>query len=236
MFRIGQGIGSKVPGLSRSYYKKAVITVNDKVTVQLLKDVKDIGIKGELLRVKSAYMRNCLQHGGKAAYVTKTKGPTIPVVVRQYVEEKETPKSEIIDKPSDKESETKAKNKAEALSLDELSQLFNSMRRRKSIADADKQSSTFQIAKATEEVSFILTELNELIPNNHTFRNSKFPITKTNISSLLFNLTGEQIPQSVITLEKSTTPIEEIQESGDYTLIIKSPAEKSSITKHIVFE
>ncbi|KAK6460845.1 hypothetical protein DFJ63DRAFT_314647 [Scheffersomyces coipomensis] len=219
---------SSIPSLRlvRYRHKVSVVTVNDKVTVQLLKNVKDIGIKGEVIRVKAAYMRNFLHHDNKAAYITKTEGPRIPVVEKPVV----------VAAPEIKKEETKKvltpqKKSAEAMSLDELSKLFNTMRTRKARTTSQGEAITVSATEDESNITFSLSDLDELIPSTYTIKETNFPITKTRVSSLIFNLSGDKVPESSISFEKSTTSIDEIAETGDYNLIISSPIEKSSIIK-----
>ncbi|ODV80186.1 uncharacterized protein CANTADRAFT_25872 [Suhomyces tanzawaensis NRRL Y-17324] len=219
----GRGFASKSgPVLARF---KSKVRLPEKIPVQLLKDVPTVGVAGEIIRVRPAYMRNFLHHKNRAAYILKGQGPKIPIVERSAVEveapvfvAEET--VEVVTKPT-----TPAKAKAGAMSLDELSSLFNTMknkRARKSVGE--EQSFT-----SSTEVAYTLSELKEAIPSPYTIQ-SDFPITKEYFASAIFNLSGNQVPIADMKLGQDKSFVSEITEAGKYKLIISSSAEKNSIT------
>ncbi|SGZ49623.1 CIC11C00000006011 [Sungouiella intermedia] len=181
----------------------------EKISVQLLQDYQPLGVAGEVVRVKPAFMRNFLHVGNKACYMVD--GPKIPK--RDVVSDKpkkKTPDSVLAQEPQAK------KESAPALSLDELSSLFTTMRSSKT-----KKSSVvgFQADTSAGEVAaYSLAELGESLPDTFTLSGKKYPITREQLAQSVFNSTGIEVPSSVIkVVGENGTAVEEIVESGVYS-------------------
>ncbi|KAG2732379.1 hypothetical protein G9P44_004796 [Scheffersomyces stipitis] len=209
---------------------------SDKIPVQLLRNFPGTGVKGEIIRVKPAFMRNYLHHQNGAAYITKDQGPRIPVV------EKPT-KVEVVakaEKPVVVEAvKTKSKASAGAMSLDELSTLFTTMRSKRSAASsASASDSTFEASTASEDAAFTLAELKGAIPAVYTLQLSDsiaLPIGKSTLASIIFNLSGVQVPQTALSISETgkKAGLDAIPAVGDYTLSITNSAEKATVSKTI---
>lgn len=185
----------------------------EKISVQLLQDYQPLGVAGEVVRVKPAFMRNFLHVGNKACYMVD--GPKIPVVQRKRDVVSDKPKKKTPDSVLAQEPQAK-KESAPALSLDELSSLFTTMRSSKT-----KKSSVvgFQADTSAGEVAaYSLAELGESLPDTFTLSGKKYPITREQLAQSVFNSTGIEVPSSVIkVVGENGTAVEEIVESGVYS-------------------
>lgn len=65
-----------------------------RVTVQLLKDFPDLGVRGQLVNVTAGRMRNQLHRNNGAAYVLKGEPLRIPVVAEEVIAERQRLKAE----------------------------------------------------------------------------------------------------------------------------------------------
>ncbi|GME87871.1 hypothetical protein B5S28_g1295 [[Candida] boidinii] len=88
-----------------------------RITVQLLKDFPEFGVKGQIVQVKPSIMMNKLHRNNGACYILPGQGPRIPVV--EPKEEVKTVEDELAAKESVKPQPT-PKAKAKLFSLDEL--------------------------------------------------------------------------------------------------------------------
>ncbi|GME75610.1 unnamed protein product [[Candida] boidinii] len=88
-----------------------------RITVQLLKDFPEFGVKGQIVQVKPSIMMNKLHRNNGACYILPGQGPRIPVV--EPKEEVKTVEDELAAKELAKPQPT-PKAKAKLFSLDEL--------------------------------------------------------------------------------------------------------------------
>lgn len=223
------------PHMVRFASKRTKHRIPEKVPVQLLKDIPQLGSAGEIIKVRPAYMRNCLSMNNRAAYIVEGQGPQIPVVEKSYIEKKPLATPEEVE-PTTTPSEPTKTVSTGALSLDELSNLFSTMRSKNS----KKSDPVSQTLTASSDSTYSLLELKESIPHVFTIALSEsttLPITKELLISTIFNLSGTQVPTSAISIAKESDPkslISEISEVGRFNWIISSPVETSAITKTLV--
>lgn len=205
--------------------------------VQLLKNHPTLGVKGQIVSVKPAFMRQKLYPYKYAAYTFT--GPKIPVVEKKVpVSESEAEPS----KPSSSDNSNKSPNQKEesenvgAMSLDELSNLFSSMR--KSSGGRKVQDTAITIDQDTSEITYTASEVREYIPGSNTIvidQNTSLPITKEFLSKFAFNISGLQIPSSAMRiLDNANNLIPAIGESGEYAWLINSPEKKELRTTLVV--
>ena len=105
-------------------------TVSKYVEVQLLQDIPHVGVKGEIKLVKPGFMKNYLYVANKACYVNADCPPKIPVVepemeIKKEKVKKTKPEEETVEEIVDIVEETEPT----AMSLEELSTLFSSMKK-----------------------------------------------------------------------------------------------------------
>lgn len=201
----------------------------EKVSVQLLQDYQPLGVAGEVVRVKPAFMRNFLHVGNKACYMVD--GPRIPVVQRKKDAVAEKPKRKTQEKVLAQEPQAK-KESAPALSLDELSSLFTTMRSSK----AKKSSSVgFQAESSpVESVAYSLTELGDSLADTFTLNAKKYPITRDQLAQSVFNSTGIEVPASVIkVVGENGSAVDEIAESGLYSWSFLAPGDANILKKKL---
>lgn len=227
-------IFAKLPMFLR-FASKSTRKVPEKIQVQLLKDHPNLGRKGEIVRVRSSYMRNYLHMGNGACYITKDNGPRIPVVEKVRAEKKlQTIEEEI------KQDIAQQDEKAKAMSLDELTSLFNSMRsqsNKKSKNATETQKQAFE--SSTEQIAYTASELRGSIPSRYTIvlnENVTLPINKHYLSSLVYDFSGIQVPTSSIKLSsghEDSQYLDEINTPGDYNWIFEIPGERGTVKKSL---
>ncbi|RLV90142.1 hypothetical protein JA1_004772 [Spathaspora sp. JA1] len=196
---------------------------SSKIQIQLLQDIPNLGVKGQLLMVQPAYMRNYLHHDNKACYTTD--GPRIPVVAETIEVEKAVPAKQAVPKPTVPEQS--------AFTLSELSDLVGSLRSSKS---QERTGPTLNIASEQTSEDYSITELQESLPEIYQLDSSVLPLDKAKLAELLFNITGSNIPVENIELSHYESPlkfISQVKTVGKYQMIISSESEKSSVTKLI---
>lgn len=204
-------------------------TKSDRITVQLLKDFPSLGVTGELVRVKPAFMRNFLHVDNKACYITKEHGPRIPVVERKReVVEKKT---KVQEKPAEAAQEEPSASAGPALSLDELSSLFSNMRMAKGKSAA---AAGFQSGEAAPEIAYSLAELGESLPATYTLPVSQFPLSRDELAKVVFNSTGIEVPASVIKVTGADgAVVDEIATAGVYTWAFLAPGDASILKRKL---
>lgn len=235
-------------------------TVNKLVEVQLLKTLPGIGVEGQILHVKPGYMRNYLHIDNKACYITPNNPPRIPVVdveelrlqeqkkrrqLRKEQEEKVV--EDVISKP---ETEQQTKDESEgAMSLEELSDLFSSMRSTKRASEKPElkvQSNIFDTTKGTipglemEGHEFdSIQDVDNKLPKLLTLSNSALPISKKAVAKHIEELTERNVDIEKLGLSYIDTPedhIDAITETGRFQVRLKSDDGKSFITRVLEVE
>ncbi|KAI5960884.1 hypothetical protein KGF57_001816 [Candida theae] len=232
-------------------------TVNKLVEVQLLKTLPGIGVEGQILHVKPGYMRNYLHIDNKACYVTPNNPPRIPVVDveelrlqeqrkrRQLQKEQEEKVVEVV--ADKKEIEESANEVSEgAMSLEELSDLFSSMRSSKRTSDKPElniQSNIFDTSKGTIpglEVEFdSIQDLDNKLPKLLTLSNSALPITKKAVAKHMEELTERNVDIGKLDLSYIDTPedhLDSITETGRFQVQVRSADDSSVVTRVLEVE
>lgn len=202
------------------------------IPIQLLKDVKNVGVAGEILKVRPGYMRNFLHHDNKACYITATQGPRIPVVEsapKEVLKKKKAKKitDEILPDANEKPAESTPE--FTAMSLEELSSMFSNMRKN-SVATSPSVDANIETTGST--ASFSLVELEENIPATFNYNSSAFPVTSGVLSLAIFESTGIEVPASAIQVRTTAgANIAEITEAGVYTWVFKSPEDSKTLRR-----
>lgn len=202
--------------------------------MQLLKDFPNVGVRGELVYVKPAFMRTYLHMNNGACYITEKQGPRIPVVEksRKVINEEEVKAKE------EEVPETKpvTEEESNAMSLDELSSLFQTMKKsrgRRSVAS----STDAQVVSDSVESGYLASELAELLPEVYTIKLSEttqVPIRKDYLSKSIYEISGIEVAVNHINIFNSDgSAISEIPSTGDYSLSVNTPADRGVVRKHI---
>lgn len=185
-----------------------------KISVQLLQDVPSYGVKGEVLQVSPALMRNFLHVGNKACYITKTQGPRIPVV--EFTKTRE-PKAS---KKAEAQAEQAESQVPEALSLDELSGLFSSIRSSSSNKRVQKDNEMdVEINDKDNGQLSLVFEIQDGISDTTTFELDSVPqpLNKKALAQLVYKISGIQVPEALLTVTAANgTQVSEIVERGEY--------------------
>lgn len=213
--------------------------VSDKIQVQLLKDHPKLGARGEIVRVKPAFMRNYLHIGNGACYITESHGPRIPVVEKARPEPELV--SETVETNSQKSSDSPTEDrKGHAMSLNELSDLFSSMRLKgkNSLSKGTRNSEqTFEVT--SENIEYTASDVDSALPPILTLSTGDslvIPINKNVLSSFIYEVAGVRLTREMIKLSEGDTAnvIDEIRAVGNYRLSIKVPGEKNFIHKSLI--
>lgn len=202
--------------------------------MQLLKDFPNVGVRGELVYVKPAFMRTYLHMNNGACYITEKQGPRIPVVEkpRKVINEEE------VESKEEEVPETKpvTEEESNAMSLDELSSLFQTMKKsrgRRSVAS----STNAQVVSDSVESGYLASELAELLPEVYTIKLSEttqVPIRKEYLSKSIYEISGIEVAVNHINIFNSDgSAISEISSTGDYSLSVNTPADRGVVRKHI---
>ncbi|KAM9937647.1 hypothetical protein OXX80_002815 [Metschnikowia pulcherrima] len=183
------------------------VSKSDKIPVQLLQDCSPLGVRGQIVRVKPAYMRNFLHVGNKACYIVEGHGPRIPVVERQRVAPVVEPKKVVTEQSIKKES-------VPVMSLDDLSNLFSNSRATRANETFTSQTFTAEAATST----YTLAELGDSLPSTFTINSPAFPVTREDLAKAVFNSTGIELPPSAIAVKDNKGEnVAEIATSGSYS-------------------
>lgn len=196
---------------------------SDKIPVQLLQDCLPLGVKGQIVRVKPAYMRNFLHVGNKACYILKDQEPRIPVVEKSRAPPVAEVKKVVEKKPVKQDS-------VPVLSLDDLSNLFSKSRTAKTVEASSTQGFTAEAATST----YSLAELGDSLPTTFTINSPVFPITRDFLASAVFNSTGIEIPSTAITVKNSTGDnVAQIESSGQYSWTFAVSGQTGSLQRNL---
>lgn len=192
-------------------------------------DHPTLGSTGEIVKVRPAFMRNYLHVGNKACYTVD--GPRIPVV-------EASKKSSVKPKEKIQVVEPKAAEVVEdtgAMSLNELSNLFNTMRSSRS----KKQAGVSHVTITEEAVeSYTSSEL-KVIPANNTFAlETANPLTKQHLVKYVYDVSGITVSESLIKLKHQSGRefLKEIDAVGEYLWVIEVPSEQTSVRRSITIE
>lgn len=225
------------PSSLMRYSSKRSNTLSEKIQVQLLKDHPKLGVRGEIVRVKPAFMRNYLHIGNGACYITDNQGPRIPVVEKASQEQKPAIK---VDQNSQETSESPAEtSKGPAMSLAELSNLFSSIQNGKSSLSKGSKNSDQKFELNSENIEYTASEIDSALPpvlslpTNNSFA---LPINKERLVSYIYDIAGVRLEPEMIKLSKGNTSdfVGEITHVGTYQFNIQVPGEKKSISKSLL--
>lgn len=217
-------VGTVLPSLVRFASTRTVANKSGKISVQLLKDFPLVGARGEVVRVKPAFMRNYLHVNNGACYLIEGQGPRIPIVKKVKQEVRKAPVEKTVPEPKAVESD----QNSGAMSLDELSTLFNNMRKsRRGTAARETGEATFS---ASENIGFTAAELTQLVPRVHGIQVETFPYTKKQLSETIYNIAGLEVPESSIKWNGVT----EISKAGEYEYTIDVPGETTNVKRILV--
>ncbi|EGW32949.1 uncharacterized protein SPAPADRAFT_60288, partial [Spathaspora passalidarum NRRL Y-27907] len=202
-----------------------------RIPIQLLQDVAGLGVRGQVVQVLPAYMRNYLHHHDRACYITAESGPRIPVV------SPEVPAPEAEKKPVEEVFVQEVQEETvPAFTLSELSTLVGSLRSKKSQSKAEPVLNIAGQEKEGEDNYYSIAELQDQLPKVYQISASNLPLTKGKVSDVVFKITGSRIPLANIELSPYDSPlkfIDEIKELGKYQVLISSEVEKETLTKFI---
>lgn len=223
MFQTSKRIANTLPRLVR-YKKSPAPRRPEKIPVQLYTDVAGLGNTGEVIRVRPAFMRNVLHRDNSAGYVMKGVKTKLDVV------EKSVPVEEIQEVEIEEVIEEK-KVESSAMSLNELTNLFSTMKTTRS-----KIRTVAQTFAASEEVGFSVDEIRKLVPAKYVLDSLRFdlPVKKTKLSEILFDFTGIEVPVGGITIRGSDGDVEQIVEKGTYVWVVTSEKRFVEIALEVV--
>ncbi|KAG7192782.1 uncharacterized protein KQ657_001565 [Scheffersomyces spartinae] len=204
--------------------KKKAVRGPNRIQVQLLKD-SQFGTKGEVLSISPGFMRNVLHHFGVACYMNE--GPRIPVVETRKVsaqEAKERRKQAQETAAADEKvsAATTKTTQAEALTLDELSSLFNTLKKRPSKSNSPAFVFEKEVTVSSEEIveseRLAFGDLVELMPDLHVVNSekTKLPLEESFFKNLYSHFTGGQLTENDFKLYKNSKQIKSITEPGAY--------------------
>lgn len=232
--------------------KRTPPRADKRIPVQLLKDFPNVGVRGEIVKVLPSVMRNYLHMNNGAAYLIKGKeGPRIPVVDRSvYLAQQEKIKQrdgEIKAAKKKEEAEKLAKEtkaSTTALSVDELSNLFQNIKKNKKISETTTESETTTATSTAEafadEYFFTSLDVSQSIPETYTLNLSGsiiLPITKEFLVSQFYNTAGLEIPVSALKLiSKDGEVVAEVIAPGTYTISIEVPNEREQVKRTLVVQ
>lgn len=221
-----------------------------KIPVQLLKDFDNFGYRGEVIKVLPSVMRNYLHMGNGAAYITNEVGPRIPVVDKsdfraqqaQLAQEKAAELALSKQRAAEKAAREEEIGKVGALSLDELSNLFQSMknsgkRGKQQLSIQDK--STQQVVESSE-ITYTSLDISLDIPETFYVQLTDqitLPVTKELLAMQMYNMSGIDIPVSTITLgHEKEGEVKEINSSGKYILSLEIPGEREAVERIVIVQ
>ncbi|CDK25090.1 unnamed protein product [Kuraishia capsulata CBS 1993] len=185
-----------------------------RIEVQLLKDFKNIGKRGEVLSVMPCLMTNKLYKNNGAAYILKGQKPPIPVYTK--VEKTATvkavkPKIKVLQEPA------KQAPKVKKFSLEELTGI----------------STEFDYSSKTEQSTESLVDQIRELPSTLFFKVSKAEeaFSLEQISEKIYQFMGHKIPVDAMTLSKvleneKLEKVDQIASLGRYSLTVKIGSSK----------
>lgn len=191
--------------IAKQFTRSLTKANSKKLPVQLLQDYPPHGVKGQIIEVAPAFMRNVLHVDNKACYITKEHGPRIPVFTPPKVTTPAPAKTKKA--PAPKSGKVDA---TPALSLDELSSLFSNMKSGSKLRRGLPQAA----AKATPDS----------LPESllYSFDDIPKPATLAALSTFLSEATKVEFLEDGLGIEDSEGAIlSEVSKPGRYTCDIK---------------
>lgn len=197
----------------RNYIRKGQGKFSQKTDVQLLKNLKNFGVKGQIVSVNPSFMRQQLHPKKIAAYIID--GPKIPVVV---------PKVHVhVPPPPVKKENIPKQTTVGTFNMDELSDLFKTNRRK-------VEEFTFNVASSdSSDATYTSSQVRKLMAPEVYLKEMTFPITKTYLTEYAYKMTGLEIPETAIRLtDENKKRVSEIKTAGIYTWFINSPEKRET--------
>lgn len=198
------------------------------VEIQLLQDIPNVGMRGEVMRVSAGYMRNYLQVGNRAAYIVPGQGPSIPVVksAPKVVEKKEKKPAAPMETPVT--AKKSVFNEGSAPTLADLTSLLQRNAKRVAKASLD----TIKIDQSAAG-DYLVADLAD-IPTKYTHTTS-LPVPRKALADAILQFTGVVVPESQIRINHGTVVVDgDIQTAGEYTWTINCPTDQASVTKSLI--
>lgn len=226
--------------------KRTPPKADQRIPVQLLRDFANFGVRGEVVKVLPSVMRNYLHMNNGATYLTKTKGPVIPVVDRSaYLAQQEKIKQREAaqlalakQQQSDLLAEQEAAGKrASAMSLDELSSLFRNVKGKRGLAAPATATAIEQ--EPALELQYTSLDVTVAIPATYNVflsDNVPLPITKEYLLEQFYNNAGLEIPASLLALSNAEGAVSEAAAPGTYSLSIEVPNERSPVVRTLIVQ
>ncbi|CAN3373303.1 hypothetical protein DIURU_001317 [Diutina rugosa] len=200
------------------------------VEIQLLQDIPQVGVRGEVLRVSRGHMRNYLQLNNRAAYIVKGQQPPLPVVKREVKPVvTKTKAAEDVAEPS-AVKKTATETAKPAPTLEDLGALLQKASKRKDSVFGGAQ---FQKSSSSDAaLDYSVSDL-KVIPDHYT-HTGKLPVTRADLAAVIVKYTGIAVPENQIRVNHGTVTIEgAIEAAGEYTWTINVPADQDSVTKKL---
>ena len=236
-------------------------TVSKYVQVQLLQDIPHVGVKGEIKLIKPGFMKNYLYVANKACYVNADCPPKIPVVepemeIKKEKVKKTKPEEETVEEIVDIVEETEPT----AMSLEELSTLFSSMKKtstKKSSNKVDKQDLQVQINDLKSDIAnsagenFVtpgqelddtkfdkIYEVSDKLPKLITIDAKELPFGKDVVIQTIRKLTGESLDGEIAVsyLDTPEETLSEITDVGRYQVKLISADGKDFVLQTLDVE
>lgn len=187
---------------------------NNKINVQLLQDFPSLGIKGNIVSVKPAYMRQTLHPKKIAVYtvdgprIEVTQRPIKPQVIKEIQEPEENPST---------------------VSLNDLSLMFDDIKILK-ISNYGQE----LLLLSNDNISYSASDIRELIPATIILNVDDWPlpITKEHLTKFAYEQSGLEIAPINFKLSHLNKPIYNIDSLGEYVWLIDTP-EHRSVTRTI---
>lgn len=227
-------------------------SVNTRVPVQLLQDVEDVGVRGQIVRVKPGFMRNFLHVDNKACYITENSPPRIPIVDINELREQRRLRQKELAKQRKKEEQLQDATKSVVneevvddaegvLSQDELSQFFSGLTKT-SKTSAEIFSSDIEITDNEAELFTLKSDnMGEKIPKVVNMYTSKYtlPLDGTVVAKHLTEIGGEEVSPLSVKLSYEDTPEEvlsAITQAGRYLVTLETGKDGRKISRVLEVE
>ncbi|KAI5965293.1 uncharacterized protein KGF55_001513 [Candida pseudojiufengensis] len=226
-----------------------------------------IGVEGQILHVKPGFMRNYLHIDNKACYITPNRPPRIPVVDIEEIRQEEQRKRRILQQQqaqqqrlldqqnkekatsTNKESIEDTENEG-AMSLEELSDLFSSMKsnKRKSDVKPELKVQSSLVEESEEIITPTLeassndqsSQISFNLPKLITLNSSNLPISKhailNQIQEYVKGTTLEPDQLSISYIDTPEFTIDQVTEVGRYQIKIISNIDGSDLTQILEVE
>lgn len=209
----------------------------NRITVQLLKDFPQYGLKGEIINVLPGLMRNKLHPGNGACYVNEklNMGPRIPVVkkevrlqLQRLAQERleaqeqraQLKKQELVSEMLTKDQQYKGKKSVEKLDTQDIEGFLFDL--------PEGVASTGEVI-ASHGYSMITLEV-----GLDTLRFDTVPLSKEQVVNKIQDVVGFSVPVGDVKIIQKDVAVETCDKAGEYKLVISQG--EGSVTKKIVVQ